>query len=126
MCGRYVMTRSTGDLVAALDIEHVVGEDLRPSWNAAPTQNVRIITGRGPDGEPPGRRLETACWGLVPAWVKSRSVGSRAINARAETVVYGQWLFQYSAGGISGVGTQTPDLERLRFPQGDRLAERSA
>ncbi|MFC7403419.1 SOS response-associated peptidase [Citricoccus sp. GCM10030269] len=87
MCGRYVMARSTGELVAALDIEHVVGEDLRPSWNVAPTQNVRIVTGRGPDGAAPGRRLETARWGLVPVWAKSRSVGSRAINARSETVL---------------------------------------
>ncbi len=35
----------------------------------------------------PGRRLETARWGLVPVWAKSRSVGSRAINAGSETVL---------------------------------------
>lgn len=31
--------------------------------------------------------METARWGLVPVWAKSRSVGSRAINARSETVL---------------------------------------
>ncbi len=81
------MARSAGDLVAALDIARVVGDDLRPNWNVAPTQSVRIVTGRGPDGEDAGRRLETARWGLVPVWAKSPSVGSRAINARSETVL---------------------------------------
>ena len=52
----------------------------------APTQKVRIVTSKGPDGEP-SRRLETARWGLVPVWAKTRSVGSRAINARSETVL---------------------------------------
>lgn len=87
MCGRFVVARSTGDLVAALGVEHVLGDDLRPSWNVAPTQKVRIVTGRGPEGEASGRRLETARWGLVPVWAKSRSDGARAINARSETVL---------------------------------------
>lgn len=52
-----------------------------------PTQKVRIITGRGPDGTGTGSRLETARWGLVPVWAKRRSVGSRAVNARSETVL---------------------------------------
>jgi len=73
--------------VAALGIDHVVGDELRPSWNVAPTQKVRVVTGRGPDGADPGRRLETARWGLVPVWAKSRSVGAKAINARSETVL---------------------------------------
>lgn len=76
-----------GDLVADFGIEDVIGDELRPSWNVAPTQKVRIVTGRGPEGATPGRRLETARWGLVPVWAKSRSVGSRAINARSETVL---------------------------------------
>ncbi|MDO2934175.1 SOS response-associated peptidase [Paeniglutamicibacter sulfureus] len=87
MCGRFVMARADSDLVAAFGIEDVVGDGLRPSWNVAPTQKVRIVTGRGPDGTGPGNRLETARWGLVPVWAKSRSVGSRAINARSETVL---------------------------------------
>ncbi|MCQ9162970.1 SOS response-associated peptidase [Arthrobacter sp. STN4] len=86
MCGRFVVARATADLVSAFDIDEVIGDDLRPSWNVAPTQAVRIVTGRGADGEP-SRRLETARWGLVPVWAKSRSVGSRAINARSETVL---------------------------------------
>lgn len=87
MCGRYVMARADSDLVATFGIEAIVGYELRPSWNVAPTQKVRIITGRGPDGAGMGSRLETARWGLIPVWAKSRTVGSRAINARSETVL---------------------------------------
>lgn len=87
MCGRFVMARADSDLVAAFGIVDVVGDELRPSWNVAPTQKVRIVTGRGPDGTAAGSRLETARWGPVPVWAKSRSVGSRAINARSETVL---------------------------------------
>ncbi|RME47353.1 MAG: SOS response-associated peptidase, partial [Caldilineae bacterium] len=32
------------------------------------------------------RRLDTFRWGLIPAWAKDPAIGSRMINARAETV----------------------------------------
>src|SRR5205823_1401307 len=32
------------------------------------------------------RQLHVVRWGLVPYWAKDRSIGSRMINARAETV----------------------------------------
>ena len=39
------------------------------------------------DGAAAGQReLRVVRWGLVPSWAKDRSVGSRMINARAETV----------------------------------------
>lgn len=75
-------TNTTPDLVASLRIDDVAGEELQPSWNVAPTQRVRIVTGRQD-----GRVMETARWGLVPVWAKDRSVASRAINARSETVL---------------------------------------
>ena len=34
--------------------------------------------------EPPTRRLETARWGLIPAWAKDTKIGARAFNARSE------------------------------------------
>jgi putative SOS response-associated peptidase YedK len=34
----------------------------------------------------PRRELRTVRWGLVPSWAKDPSIGSRLINARAETV----------------------------------------
>ena len=35
--------------------------------------------------DPRGRRLNELHWGLIPTWAKDPSIGSRMINARAET-----------------------------------------
>ena len=88
MCGRYVSAKAASDLVSLFDAKEFVGEDTRPSWNVAPTQKVPIVTERleKTTGEIV-RRVETARWGLVPVWAKDPSVGSRAINARSETVL---------------------------------------
>lgn len=43
-------TNTQGDLVAAFGVDKVIGDELRPSWNVAPIQKVRIITGRGLEG----------------------------------------------------------------------------
>ena len=51
-----------------------------PAYNIAPTQNVLTVVG----GE--SRRGGYMRWGLVPLWAKDMSIGSRMINARAETV----------------------------------------
>jgi putative SOS response-associated peptidase YedK len=87
MCGRFVMARATADLVSAFGVDDVAGPEVRPSWNIAPTQRVRLVTERlDPETGELTRLLETARWGLVPVWAKSVSVGARMINARTETV----------------------------------------
>ncbi|WP_255791801.1 SOS response-associated peptidase [Arthrobacter zhaoxinii] len=86
MCGRYVMARATSDLVSAFAVEQTVGPDVLPSWNVAPTDDVRIVTERF-SNEAPVRRLATAKWGLVPVWAKDPKIGSRMINARRETLL---------------------------------------
>ncbi|MGW5854318.1 MULTISPECIES: SOS response-associated peptidase [Micrococcus] len=100
MCGRYVMARAAGDLVrlggGMLPDETL---ELRPNWNVAPTADVPILLERAMDGDGAGasgggeapdgevrRELHVARWGLVPPWAKELSVGSRAFNARSETV----------------------------------------
>lgn len=93
MCGRYVVTKSVGDIVSFFDVERV-GESLAAeSWNIAPTDRVNIVLDSLPkkaaetDEQPgPLRRLEAARWGLVPPWAKELSVGSRMFNARSEEV----------------------------------------
>ena len=55
--------------------------DLGPRYNVAPTQPLIVVTQRED-----GRYVERHRWGLVPPWAKSVSVGSRMINARAETI----------------------------------------
>ncbi len=54
-----------------------------PRYNIAPTQEVLAI-GRRPDALDLQARLLR--WGLIPMWAEGPAVGSRMINARAETV----------------------------------------
>lgn len=86
MCGRYVMSRATGDLLAYYDAMEAVGSAPGPSWNVAPTQNVPIVTEKLSD-DVLERRLLTARWGLVPSWAKDVKLGSKLINARSETIL---------------------------------------
>ncbi|MEO9236534.1 MAG: SOS response-associated peptidase, partial [Jatrophihabitantaceae bacterium] len=87
MCGRYVNSAVTDDLVDEFDVEQVDGDELPPSWNIAPTDPVRVVLDRPPKGETAvTRHLRTARWGLVPSWSKDRKGAARMINARIETV----------------------------------------
>jgi len=99
MCGRYVSSASTADLLDEFDVEQVIGEQLRPSWNVAPTNLVRAVLERPlkederPEPSPeaadpakPVRQLRGLRWGLVPSWSKDPKGGARMINARIETV----------------------------------------
>lgn len=62
-------------------------KELGPDYNVAPTKNVYAVLSRVPkDAERAVRQLRVVKWGLVPAWAKDPSVGSRMINARVETV----------------------------------------
>ncbi len=81
-----------------------VAEPLAPDYNVAPTKPVYAVLSRRPDasreggapdaaGARPGngsgpaeRQLRVVRWGLVPFWAKDVKIGSRMINARAETV----------------------------------------
>jgi putative SOS response-associated peptidase YedK len=53
----------------------------KPRYNLAPTQDVPIITMQ--KGE---RIADMVRWGLIPSWAKDESIGSKLINARAETL----------------------------------------
>lgn len=56
--------------------------NLPPRYNICPTQDVPVVRA----GANAGRELVMMRWGLVPAWSKDAAIGSRMINARAETV----------------------------------------
>ena len=113
MCGRYASTRKRIELLEEFSVQRdAVTEELRPDYNVAPTKPVyavldRIETasadttvgggidnrddaaraearnGAGPHVE---RELRVVRWGLVPFWAKDVKIGSRMINARAETI----------------------------------------
>ncbi len=55
MCGRFASTQTDADLVRAFRAEEVVGEQLAPSYNIAPTQPVRAVLERTPREEPDGK-----------------------------------------------------------------------
>lgn len=89
MCGRFASFREAQDLADAFALAEVA-DDVRllpPSWNVAPTQQVRIVVERE-DRETHTivRTLRLARWGLVPSWAKDPGIGARMINARVETV----------------------------------------
>ena len=80
MCGRFTLT-SPGEVLAEF-FELVDVPDVRPRYNIAPTQPAPVVR---IDGEVDARRLDLFHWGLIPSWAKDPSMGSRMINARAET-----------------------------------------
>ncbi|APX03734.1 SOS response-associated peptidase [Arthrobacter sp. QXT-31] len=86
MCGRYVMARAVGDLLAEFDAELENETEIPPSWNVAPTDGAPIVLERLIDGATV-RQLHVARWGLVPSWAKSPGIGAKMINARSESVL---------------------------------------
>jgi putative SOS response-associated peptidase YedK len=111
MCGRYASARKRIELLEEFAVQSDnVPEPLAPDYNVAPTKAVYAVMTRQPDdrdrvgpgaeagpaksgkadGEgpevPPERQLRVVRWGLVPFWAKDTKIGSRMINARAETV----------------------------------------
>jgi len=89
MCGRFAAVTPTPDLVAQFAVEFQVPEarEVTPSWNIAPTLDIRVILERidKSSGEIT-RQLRLAHWGLVPPWSKDPKIGARMINARSETL----------------------------------------
>ena len=91
MCGRYAASASPADLVEELGVESdQTGGYLAPNYNLAPTHPAPVVLEHAPredKGAPPVRQLRVLTWGLVPSWAKDPGVGSRMINARAESLL---------------------------------------
>ncbi|QJW38681.1 SOS response-associated peptidase [Cellulosimicrobium protaetiae] len=85
MCGRYASARRDDEIARHFHVAELVGKELGPSWNVAPTQDVRVVLEREEAGHV-ARQLRTVHWGLVPSWAKDTKIGSRMINARVETI----------------------------------------
>lgn len=81
MCGRYVATTTAEGLVKFFVVDDRQVDDLPPSYNVAPTDNVPAVVRY--DGQ---LVLTEFRWGLVPFWAKDRKIGASMINARSETV----------------------------------------
>ena len=80
VCGRFTQRLSSGEFARIFG-----GEDLAATtgeaYNVAPTQRVAAVVVRDDR-----RVLDRFRWGLVPGWADRVTIGSRLINARAETV----------------------------------------
>lgn len=92
MCGRYATTLTATSLNAEFEIDlansfiEIEPDYPAPDYNVAPTKMAPIVVQRVPADADPYRELMLARWGLIPSWAKDPSIGSRMINARAETV----------------------------------------
>jgi len=84
MCGRATLVTSVDDIaeIFGVDPGAVTGDLGLPRFNIAPTQGMAVVRERSPGH----RELGVLRWGLVPWWSKTLAIGSRCINARAETV----------------------------------------
>ncbi len=81
MCGRFTLRATAG--VIAEQFSLFAAAPFTPAYNIAPTQPVATVVVAFPGFS---RELVWMHWGLIPSWAKDRSVGSRMINARAESV----------------------------------------
>ena len=80
MCGRFVLISDLSVIVEDFDIQEV-SAFFSPSRNVSPGQQIPAVIRR--DNK---NILTTFLWGLIPPWAKDPSIGTKLINARAETV----------------------------------------
>ncbi len=78
MCGRYTISVGPQALSERFGVD--VPGGYKPRFNAAPTQLLPVITAEQPEG------LSFFYWGLIPSWSKNKSISTKLINARAETL----------------------------------------
>ncbi len=78
MCGRFTLTIDINTVAKAFHVAPTVQATAR--YNIAPTQEVVTVMRNG------AAHLELLRWGLIPSWAKEESIGSKMINARAETL----------------------------------------
>jgi len=79
MCGRFTLTADVAALQETFPWLNIPVE-MTPRYNIAPTQPVAVVPNDGKN------QLDFYTWGLIPSWAKDPLIGSRMINARAETL----------------------------------------
>ncbi|HTI15221.1 MAG TPA: SOS response-associated peptidase [Dictyobacter sp.] len=80
MCGRYTLIHNPGSIAQALQVRVPASLRTTPRYNIAPTQDIVTVM------HDTDTHLDLLRWGLIPSWAKDASIGSRMINARAETL----------------------------------------
>jgi putative SOS response-associated peptidase YedK len=80
MCGRFARTADVEEIQQAFAVTAIEAKPVA-SYNVAPTQPVAVVV------QYEGQNVLTQMvWGLIPVWAKDVSIGSKMINARAETL----------------------------------------
>ncbi len=83
MCGRFTQLLTWQQIHDLYELPAMaVPSLLQPRYNGAPTQNFALCR-MYPEVI---RAVGLLRWGLIPFWAKDATMGSRLINARAETV----------------------------------------
>ncbi|MEI7745487.1 MAG: SOS response-associated peptidase [Chloroflexota bacterium] len=80
MCGRFTQQRPTSELAAIFEAEDLA-TDPGGRFNVAPTTTGAVVVAREDR-----RAVVRYRWGLVPSWAADAKGGSKAFNARAETL----------------------------------------
>jgi putative SOS response-associated peptidase YedK len=80
MCGRFTLRTPAHILAHVFDVTDV--PVYSPRYNIAPTQDVLAVT----LNDQQKRGFVLFRWGLIPSWADDPKIGSRMINARAESV----------------------------------------
>jgi putative SOS response-associated peptidase YedK len=80
MCGRFTQQRPASELAEIFGAEPLV-DDPGGHYNVAPTDDALVVVQRDER-----RGLTAYRWGLIPHWATEARVGSKMINARAETI----------------------------------------
>lgn len=80
MCGRFTLSQSSEIIAKTFHLAEV--PTLEPRYNIAPTQMIATVL----QIEQNERQFQLLRWGLIPSWAKDAAMGTRLINARAETV----------------------------------------
>ena len=85
MCGRIIQSSEPLRLaiVEGLDVSDSRIGNIRPRYNAAPSQELLVIRENHKTGE---RSLDLIRWGLIPHRCQDPTGGRKPINAKAESV----------------------------------------
>jgi putative SOS response-associated peptidase YedK len=83
MCGRFTLRAPASAIAEQFGLLEV--PPFAPLFNIAPTQPVAVVR-QVSSGSSSSRELGWMHWGLIPSWAQDRTMGSRMINARADTV----------------------------------------
>jgi putative SOS response-associated peptidase YedK len=80
MCGRFTLTVDADSIQMHFPWLKDIPPQIVPRYNIAPTQPIAVVPNSSPE------TVTHMVWGLIPFWAKDPKIGSRMINARAETL----------------------------------------